>query len=157
MKKVTLRQINKINFFECIKLKVAPGQENFVASNLFSLAQAKANPLLYPFVVYDDKVRGREPNENEPMIGFVMFQIMDGVGFVTRLLIDEKYQNQGYGKATMVEVIRRLKMMPEIEYIGTSVAKENQVAEKLYRDLGFIDGDKLDEREIYLKLDWDPK
>ncbi len=157
MKKVTLRQINKTNFSECIKLKVAPNQENFVAPNLFSLAQAKVNPLLFPFAVYDDKIRGFDPTENDPMVGFVMYQIMDGVGFVTRLLIGEKFQNQGYGKATMIEVIRRLKMMPEIEYIGTSVAKENKVAEKLYRDLGFIDGDKLDEREFYLKLNWDPK
>ena len=54
-------------------------------------------------------------------------------------------------------MLRRLQMTPEIEYIGTSVAKGNPAAEKLYRHLGFIDGDKLDEREIYLKLDWDPK
>jgi hypothetical protein len=29
------------------------------------------------------------------------------------------------------------------ECIGTSVAKGNQVAEKLYHDLNFIDGDKI--------------
>jgi len=41
--------------------------------------------------------------------------------------------------------------------IGTSAAKGNTIAEKLYRDLDFIDGDKIDERKIYLKLNWDPK
>ena len=43
------------------------------------------------------------------------------------------------------------------ECIGTLAAKGNQVAEKLYRDLDFIDGDNIDERGIYLKLNWDPK
>jgi len=157
MQKVTLREITKDNFIECINLKVAPGQESYVAPNVYSLAQAKVNPLLTPFAIYDDRIRGHEPDAENPMLGFVMYQIMDGVGFIVRLMIDAKYQNQGYGKAAMVEVLRRLKMMPEIEYIGTSVLKGNHKTEKLYRDLGFVDGDKIDDRELYLKLDWDPK
>lgn len=157
MKKVTLRPIKKENFHECINMKVAPGQENDVAPNVYSLAQAKVNASLTPLAIYDNKIRGVEPGVDDPMVGFVMYQVMSGVGFIMRLMIDPRFQGQGYGKATMVEVIRQLKMMPEMEYIGTSVAKGNPIAEKLYRDLGFIDGDKLDEREIYLKLDWDPK
>jgi len=157
MKNVTLRPIIQENFHECINLKVAPDQEEFVAPNVYSLAQAKVNPLLTPLAVYDDAIRAREPSENDPMIGFVMYQVMSGAGFIMRLMVDMRYQGNSYGKATVVEVIRRLKKMPEIEYIGTSVPKGNPVAEKLYRDLGFIDGDKLDQREIYLKLDWDPK
>jgi diamine N-acetyltransferase len=86
-----------------------------------------------------------------------MYQIMDGVGFIMRLMVDQRFQGLGYGKATMIEILRRLKMMPEIEYIGVSVTKGNDIVEKFYRNLGFIDGDKIDEREIYLKLDWDPK
>jgi diamine N-acetyltransferase len=157
MQKVTLREITKENFNECISLKVAPGQDSYVAPNVFSLAQAKVNPLLTPLAIYDDRIRGHEPDAANPMLGFVMYQIMDGVGFILRLMIAEKYQNRGYGKAAMVEVLRRLKMKPEIEYIGTSVLKGNHQAEKLYRDLGFVDGDKIDERELYLKLNWDPK
>ena len=38
-----------------------------------------------------------------------------------------------------------------------SITKRNPITEKLYHDLGFIDGGKLDEQEIYLELDWDPK
>jgi diamine N-acetyltransferase len=122
-----------------------------------SLAQAKVNPLLRPFLVYDDSIRAREPTPTEKPVGFVMYQIMDGVGFIMRLMIDPAFQGQGYGFATMVEVIRRFKMMPEIEYIGTSVLKTNHVAHDMYRKLGFVDGTKLDEREYYLRLDWDPK
>jgi hypothetical protein len=48
----------------------------------------------------------------------------------------------------MIEVIRRLKMTPEIGLIGTSFSKRNHVAEILYRDLGFNQGEKIDDREI---------
>lgn len=157
MKKVTLWKTTKENFYECINLKVSKEQETHVAPNVYSLAQSKVNNLLTPFAVYDDNIRSREPGQDDPMVGFVMYQIMDGVGFIMRLMVDEKFQGQGYGKATMIEIIRRLKMMPEIEFIGTSVAKGNDKVESLYRNLGFVDAEKIDEKEIYLKLDWDPK
>ena len=72
-------------------------------------------------------------------------------------MIDQKFQGRGYGRATVREVVRRLKLMPEIEFIGTSVAHGNIAAEQLYRSLGFVEsGLKVDDRELYLKLDWDP-
>lgn len=53
--------------------------------------------------------------------------------------------------------LRTRRNVSSIEYIGTSVLKRNDAAHELYRALGFIDGDKQDEQEYYLKLDWDPK
>jgi diamine N-acetyltransferase len=153
MKKVTLREITKENFLECINLKVSKEQENFVAPNVHSIAQSKVNTLLTPLAIYDDNIRGHEPGPDDHMIGFVMYQIMDGVGFIMRLMVDQRFQGLGYGMAAMIEILRRLKMMPEIEYIGVSVTKGNDIVEKFYRNLGFIDGDKIDEREIYLKLE----
>ncbi len=156
MQKVVLREITPESFHECIRLQVADDQVNNVASNVYSLAQAKVNPLLVPLGIYDGSILGREPRPDEKMVGFLMFQVMEGVGFIMRLMIGEEHQQKGYGRTAMVEVIRRLKMMPEIEFIGTSVAKGNDYVEKFYRDLGFIDADKVDEKEIYLKLDWAP-
>ncbi len=144
------------SFRECIRLKVAPDQEGHVAPNVHSLAQAKVNPRLFPFAIYDRSILGREPREDEPMVGFLMYQIMEGVGFITRLMVGEEYQRQGYGRGAMVEVVRRLKGMPEVEFIGVSVSKGNEYVERFYRDLGFVDADKKHEREIYLKLDWSP-
>ena len=156
-KRVTLRNVTRNNFKSCVDMVVLDEQLEYVAPNVYSLAEAKVNPLLTPLLAYDDSIRGFEPTESDPPVGFVMYQVMDGVGFVTRLMVDPKVQGQGYGHAIMVEVIRRLKMMPEIEYIGTSVLKTNDEAHELYRNLGFVPGDKLDEREYYLKLNWDPK
>jgi diamine N-acetyltransferase len=35
-------------------------------------------------------------------------------------MIDRCYQRQGYARAAMVEVIRRLRLIPEVEMIATS-------------------------------------
>ncbi|HEY9635958.1 MAG TPA: hypothetical protein V6D14_21300 [Coleofasciculaceae cyanobacterium] len=40
-----------------------------------------------------------------------------------KLIADWKYQGRGYGRATMVEVIRRLKLYPDVEIITTSYRK----------------------------------
>ena len=113
--KVVLREVTKANFHECIRLKVAPDQEQDVAPNVYSLAQAKVNPLLHPFAIYDGKILGRDPREDEPMVGFVMYQVMEGVGFIMRLMVGEAYQGQGYGRATMVEVLRRFSTRRMVE------------------------------------------
>lgn len=59
-KRVALREITKANFHECIRLKVAADQAEHVAPNVYSLAQAKVNPLLHPFAIYDGAILGRE-------------------------------------------------------------------------------------------------
>lgn len=92
-----------------------------------------------------------------PMVGFAMYEILGGVGFIMRLMIDEKSQRQGYGKAATIEMIRRLRLCPEVEMIATSHMKDNQTAAKLYESLGFrpwnIAWAANHETETYLKLE----
>jgi diamine N-acetyltransferase len=54
-------------------------------------------------------------------------------------MIDRKFQRQGYGQAAILEVMRRLKLHPEVELIATSYKRGNETAAKLYRCLGFVD------------------
>ena len=156
MAKVHLRKITLDNFQECISLEVNENQKEFLATNVKSLAQAYVNPNLFPFAIYDGAVMGYIQPQL-PMIGFVMYEIVGGIGFILRLMIDSKYQQQGYGKATMLEVIRRLKLYPEVELIATSYKRGNEAASKFYRSIGFIDWDIEwainHEAEVYLKLD----
>jgi diamine N-acetyltransferase len=72
MKTVTLREVTQANFLECIRLEVAPDQSDLVAPNVYSLAQAKVNPRLTPLAVYDGRIVGREPGEDDQTVGFVM-------------------------------------------------------------------------------------
>jgi len=61
-----LREITQKNFKECIRLKVAPDQESYVADNTYSLAQTKVNPLLTPLAIYDSKIIPHELGEDAP-------------------------------------------------------------------------------------------
>ncbi len=156
MVQVHLRDVTVGNFQECINLRVEQKQEGLVASNIKSLAEAKVNPHLFPFAIYDGTMIGYE-QPMLPMIGFTMYEITAGVGFVQRLMIDRQYQHQGYGKAAMIEVIRRLKLYPQVQLIATSHRKENIAASQLYRSLGFIDWEiawaKENLDEVFLRLD----
>ncbi|MBE9193312.1 GNAT family N-acetyltransferase [Gloeocapsopsis crepidinum LEGE 06123] len=156
MVKVHLRKVTRENFRECLNLQVAESQKNLVATTMQSLAEAYVNLNLFPLAVYDAAVCGYEQPEL-PMIGFAMYEIVAGVGFIMRLMIDSKYQRQGYGRATMIEVIRRLKLYPDVEIIATSYRKENDVAAKLYQSLGFRQWDisyaRSHPTEVYVKLE----
>ncbi|MBU8933536.1 MAG: GNAT family N-acetyltransferase [candidate division Zixibacteria bacterium] len=156
MKQVTLQPITKENYRECINLDVDESQAGLVASNAKSLAEAYVNPTLCPLGIYDVEARGWE-KPKLPMVGFTMYELVAGVGFILRLMVDQKFQRQGYGKASMIEVIRRLRLHPEVELIATSHQKKNIAAASLYRNLGFkvwdIEWAKEIEDEVFLVLD----
>lgn len=138
MAEVSLRPITTKNFGECIALQVADHQKELVAPNVKSLAQAYVNSTLSPFGIYDAAAHYQE---TPPMLGFIMCEIANAVGFILRLMVAEKHQCKGYGKAAMLEAIRRLKLHPEVEIIATSHLKKNKTAATLYKSLGFINWD----------------
>ena len=142
---ILLREITPQNFKECINLKVAPAQENFVASNLMSVAQSKIYPTYNIFAVYAE----------DEMVGFTMFGLDtdDNRYYLGRLMIDEKHQGKGYGKAAVLEVIERLKQVEDCKEIFLSFVAENAGAERLYRSVGFErTGENNDYGEIIMRL-----
>lgn len=155
MAEVHLRRVTAEREQECLALRVHEAQATFVATNAHSLAQAKANPRLVPLAVYYRAARGY-PEPSVPMIGFVMYEIDCGVGSILRMMIDRRHQGKGYGRATLVEVIRRLRLEPEVEMIVTSHRHDNVVAAALFRSLGFVpwelEGIAPRAGEIYLRL-----
>jgi diamine N-acetyltransferase len=155
MAEVHLRRITADNEQECLDLRVNDAQAKFVAANAQSMAQTKANPKLVPLAVYDRAARGY-PEPRVPMIGFVMYEIDCGVGFILRLMIDRAHQRKGYGRATLIEVIRRLRLEPDVEMIVTSHRHDNAVVAGLFRSLGFVswdlEGIALKPGEVYLRL-----
>jgi diamine N-acetyltransferase len=155
MAEVHLRRITADNEQECLALRVDDVQDRFVATNAHSLAQAKANPLLVPLAIYDRAARGYL-TPPVPMVGFVMYEIDCGVGSILRVMIDRAHQRQGYGRAALREVIRRLRLEPEVEMIVTSHRHDNAVAAALFRSLGFVPweiaGFALKPGEVYLRL-----
>ncbi len=155
MSEVHLRPVTLANYRECLALQVDDAQAGLVASNAKSLAEAYVNPDLTPLAVYDVAARGYEEPPT-PMVGFTMIEVAAGVGVINRLMIDRAHQRRGYGRATMTEVIRRLRLSPEAEIIATSHRRENAAAARLYAGLGFVPWDvayaTADAEEVYLRL-----
>jgi diamine N-acetyltransferase len=137
MAEVHLRPVTLDNDLECLNLQVEESQTRFIATNAKSLAEAKVNSTLVPLAIYDRAARGY-PTPTVPMVGFVMYEVTCGVGFILRLMIDRRYQRQGYGRAALVEVIRRLKRTPEVEMIATSHRHDNVAVAHLFQSVGFV-------------------
>ena len=155
-----LEKINGKNVWDILKLKVRKEQENFVASNDISIIEAytaiTGNGCAFPFGIYD----------NDTPIGFLM------IGFGTddywedaplvaadnynlwRLMIDEKYQNKGYGKKAVKLALEFIKSFPcgKAEYCWLSYEPENDVAHHLYHSFGFVETGETDGNELIAVL-----
>ncbi len=141
---VSLRQITPENFDQCINLKVADGQEKFVAPNVKSIAQSKIYPTMNISAVYDD----------DEMVGFVMFGFDpdDRKYYLVRLMVDEKHQGKGYGKAATREVINQLKQTEDCRELYLSFVPENTGAERLYKSVGFERTGEISQGEIVMRF-----
>lgn len=141
---ISFRELTPENFVECIKLKVSDDQKTFVAPNVNSIAQSKFYPTYNTFAVY----------AGDEMVGFVMFgwDEDDQQFFLGRLMIDEKHQGKGFGKAATLEVIERLKENPDCKAIYLSFVPENTSAEKLYERVGFVRTGELNGSEIVMRF-----
>lgn len=144
---ITLREITRENYRQVGKLKVADDQNTFVASNPWSMAQAKYEPGLVPLGIYD----GDEP------VGFAMYGEEDyglaRLWAIWRLMVDQRYQGKGYGRAAMHLLIERLKAESNGHTgIIISFVPENDAARKLYTSLGFEDTGLIEDGECVFRL-----
>ena len=130
---VELRKINKDNYTECLQLEVSDEQKNFVASNVFSLAQAWVfYETAYPLAIYADDI----------MVGFALYGPEESengmIMQIDRFMIDKRFQGKGYGKLAFAKLIEIIKTNFTYKEIYISHIPENIVAEKLYIGFGFI-------------------
>ncbi len=142
---VELKEVTKENFDEVLKLKVSEKQQNFVSSTVYSLAQAWVyKNTAYPFAVYADHIP----------VGFIMLGYYESKNQYTlwKFMIDERYQNRGYGKQAVALAINWLVNRFNVKKIYTGVAFQNAAAEKLYHSLGFRKTGVSDEFQFEMEL-----
>jgi diamine N-acetyltransferase len=142
---IRLEKITEDNYRECLNLKVAEGQTNFVSSNTLSLAKAYVfYDRTTPFAIYSD----------DTMVGFIMVRFNPDYSnyFVWQLMIDERYQTKGYGKQAMKLAIEWMKKDERCKEIVTTYKKGNEVARKLYSQLGFEPFGEMEEGEADMVL-----
>ena len=146
---IRLEKINSENWEDAIDLPVSEEHKKFVASNLYSIAQAQFFPGVDVYAIYDD----------DKMVGFSMFGdsefTYEETGksemqfWVWRLMIADGEQYKGYGKKAMQLIIGMAKENGYKEmYLSTEPENENGI--RFYENLGFVDtGKMLDDEEIF--------
>ena len=140
---IELRPVEEGNFEEVIKLRVSSEQEVFVASNVYSIAQAKVLPECVPVAIYHDEI----------LIGFAMYAMDrdENEYWIYRYMIDEKYQSKGYGRAALNTLIDYLKQDTKHHVIFLGFGPKNERARKLYEGCGFVpDGRTLEDELVYM-------
>ena len=127
---VELKAITKDNFEDVISLKVSEHQQAFVSSTAHSLAQAYVyRDTAFPFAIYAD----------DTLVGFMMLGFYEEKKQYTlwKFLIDNKYQNHGYGKEALKMGIEYLITTFGAKEIYVGVSSENDIAKQLYSSVGF--------------------
>ncbi len=146
---VTLREITAATLRPILELEVRADQkEHYPRSNGYSIAEAYFAP--------DAWFRGIYAGETP--IGFVMLSLIPERAeyFLWRLMIDRRYQRQGYGREAMHLVIDYVRTLPDATDFYTSHLRGNPGAAALYRDLGFrYTGDETD-GDLLMRMSLEP-
>ncbi len=151
-----LEKITGKNVWDILKLCVSEKQKNFVASNDISIIEAytaiTGNGYAFPFGIYED-----DTPVGFLMIGFDTDDYWDDAPLIAkgnynlwRLMIDNHYQNRGYGKEAVRLALEFIQTFPcgKAEYCWLSYEPENRIASQLYRLFGFVETGEMDGDEL---------
>ena len=157
---VELRPITEENFEDCINLDVREEQQDFIAENMCSLAEAyvamTSGPVVpMPYGVYDA--------EQDNMVGFLMIgyaeegdeDLPEPFYCIWRIMTDANCQKMGYGTAALQEAVKIVKEYPlgEAKKLCAAYSLENSRANKLFKNAGFVVGEPNEDGNVLTVLD----
>ncbi|HEM3177415.1 TPA: GNAT family N-acetyltransferase [Streptococcus suis] len=139
---IRLELVNKDNFDQVLDLEVAPKDQRRVASVEYSLAQAwlyRDSEVLFPYAV----------KSGQQTVGFLLlsYQPMENSYYIWRLLIDQKYQNQGFGKEVIRQVLQRARDDQQCHKVTVNYVIGNHKMRYILEKFGFqplgLDGQEM--------------
>jgi diamine N-acetyltransferase len=146
------RPVTQENWQSLIKLKVRDGQQDFVSSNVYSIAESQfgfneeGHWDLFPYGLY----------LNDEPVGFAMTGLNINhsrfQGLILRLMVDERYQGRGYGRQAMKVMTEMFLANEYVRAVCISYAPENDAARKLYASFGFVETGEMLESEVLAVL-----
>lgn len=127
-----------------------PAQQRLVATNALSIAEAHFAPEAWFRAIYAD----------ETPVGFLMLHDenlkadpeRNDFHYLWRMMIDARFQAQGYGKRAVALLVEHVKARPNARLLLTSCVPGPDTAEAFYRRLGFETVDDAPPGEIGLAL-----
>ncbi|HFI2659883.1 TPA: GNAT family N-acetyltransferase [Streptococcus suis] len=128
---IRLELVNKDNFEAVLQVQLAPEDQRRVASVEYSLAQAwlyREDGHLLPYAV----------KSGQKVVGFVLLSIQEDKSYyVWRLLIDQKYQNRGYGKEVIRHILSLAKEDSSCQKVSVNYVIGNHKMRYILEKLGF--------------------
>ncbi len=141
---ISLREVTSDNLSAILKLKVKPEQEQFVASNAVSIAQAH----------FEEKAWFRAIYAGETPVGFVM--LYDDPEktdyFLWRFMIDQSYQGRHFGERALKLLIDHVRAEPGATELLVSYVPAAGSPEPFYRAAGFVDTGEISDGEVVMRL-----
>ncbi len=146
-KKVSLRRVTADNWEAVADLELDAGQDDLVASNLYSIAESHYDPEARPRAVYAGK----------RVVGFLMYDVHRTRGKVLeasiyRFMIDRKHQGKGYGRSALSSALEEIRAIPRVKKISIRYMAENPVAKPFYGSSGFVEVGKDRDGEVIAEL-----
>ncbi|MEO0794467.1 MAG: GNAT family N-acetyltransferase [Verrucomicrobiota bacterium] len=141
---VGLREISEETVREICELAVSSDQQQFVAPNGMSIAQAH----------FSDKAWFRAIYADETPVGFVMLEDDRAKPeyYLWRFMIDARYQQNGFGKRAMELLIDHVKTLPGAIELLTSVEQAPGGPQSFYEKLGFRLTGAYEDGEAMMRL-----
>ena len=141
---VELVAVTAANWRDCAALAVHPSQERFVEDVSWYLCLCNYGESWSPLAA----VHGGE------VVGFVMWTVDDGSGWIGGLVVDARWQRRGIGHAIVRRLRERLIGEPGVGGVALSYAADNTAARHLGRTLGFHETGETQGTELVAR--WSP-
>ncbi|GAC1345773.1 MAG: GNAT family N-acetyltransferase [Ktedonobacteraceae bacterium] len=141
---VSLREITAKTVWDICELRVAPNQENFVAPNAFSIAQAHFSDVAWFRAIY----------AGETPVGFIMLSddAKKPEYYLWRLMIASEHQGKGFGRRAVLQLIDYVRTRPGATQLLVSYEPGEGSPRDFYRKLGFEETGEVDAGEIVMRL-----
>lgn len=145
---MTLEPVTIDNFEALMDMALPPEQAAYLASNAYSIAQARYYPDYQPRAICCD---------GEPA-GFALYDTSgDGEAghyAIYRLMVDHPRQGQGIGRAAMGLLLAEIRAYADVRRISICYKPDNVNAQRFYASLGFVETgiDARDEMVAEIRL-----
>lgn len=128
---VTLAPVTRANWQAVIALRVEAEQADYLASNLYSLAEAYVEPTCRPRAII----------AGQTVVGFAMYEYVaaENAFNIPRFMIDAGWQGYGYGRAGLERLLAEIGAEHADATVLISLRPDNEAARRLYARLGFVE------------------
>jgi diamine N-acetyltransferase len=142
-KTVRLKEVTADNWEAVVDLELTDAQEDIVASNAYSLVEAKFTPAAQPRAIYAGK----------RIVGFLMYETLASEGkphetSVYRFMIDRRQQGKGYGRAAFAAALDEIGATTAARKVTVCYVPQNLPAKQFYASFGFVETGLDDDGEM---------